>query len=97
MYYKAKHAFGVMYRGEFITVAEGEIVPDTRGTEGAKLLHKLGKAGLEEHFEPVETFGRFDHKAAADVEQATAAPGEKRRVAHPRKSTRKRTTTRAGK
>jgi hypothetical protein len=28
--------------------------------------------GREEHFEPVESFGRFD------VEQATAAPGEKR-------------------
>jgi hypothetical protein len=26
----------------------------------------------EDHFEPVESFGRFD------VEQATAAPGEKR-------------------
>jgi hypothetical protein len=28
--------------------------------------------GREEHVEPVESFGRFD------VEQATAAPGEKR-------------------
>jgi hypothetical protein len=62
--FRAKHAFGVMYEGEHITVAQGEIV-----RAGHPLLR-----GREEHFEPAESFGRFD----VDVEQATAAPGEKR-------------------
>jgi hypothetical protein len=62
--YRAKHAFGVMYEGEHITVAAGEIV---------RAGHPLLK-GRDEHFEPVENFGRFD----VDVEQATAAPGERR-------------------
>jgi hypothetical protein len=62
--YRAKHAFGVMYEGEHITIPEGEIV---------RAGHPLLK-GRDEHFEPVESFGRFD----VDVEQATAAPGEKR-------------------
>jgi hypothetical protein len=60
--YKAKYAFGVMFDGEQITIPAGEIV---------RAGHPLLK-GREEHFEPVESFGRFD------VEQATAAPGEKR-------------------
>ncbi len=60
--YRAKHAFGVRYEGEQLTIPEGEIV---------RAGHPLLK-GLEEHFEPVESFGRFD------VEQATAAPGERR-------------------
>jgi hypothetical protein len=60
--YRAKYAFGVMYEGEQITIPQGEIV-----RAGHPLLE-----GREEHFEPVESFGRFD------VEQATAAPGEKR-------------------
>jgi hypothetical protein len=67
-YFKARHAFGVQYQGEFITVAEGELVP-----AGHKLLKQLGSKGAEEHFEPVTSFGRWDK-----VEQATAAPGEKR-------------------
>jgi hypothetical protein len=62
--YRAKYAFGVMYEGEHITVPQGEIV-----RAGHPLLRGRG-----EHFEPVESFGRFD----VDVEQATAAPGEKR-------------------
>jgi hypothetical protein len=62
--FRAKHAFGVMYEGEHITVAAGEIV-----RAGHPLLRGRG-----EHFEPVENFGRFD----VDVEQATAAPGERR-------------------
>lgn len=61
-YYRAKHAFGVRYEGEQITIPEGEIV---------RAGHPLLK-GLDEHFEPVTSFGRFD------VEQATQAPGEKR-------------------
>jgi hypothetical protein len=64
-HYRAKHAFGVMYEGEQITIPEGEIV---------RAGHKLLK-GLDEHFEPVVSFGRFD------VEQATAAPGESRKAA----------------
>jgi hypothetical protein len=67
-YLKARHAFGVQYEGEFITISEGEIVPT-----GHKLLKQLGKAGVAEHFEEVTSFGRWDK-----VEQATAAPGEKR-------------------
>lgn len=62
--YRAKHAFGVMYDGEQITIPAGEIV---------RAGHPLLK-GRDEHFEPVESFGRFD----VDVEQATDAPGEKR-------------------
>jgi hypothetical protein len=61
--YRAKHAFGVMYDGEQITIPQGEIV-----RAGHPLLE-----GREEHFEPVESFGRFDVE-----QQATAAPGEKR-------------------
>jgi len=67
-YYKARHAFGVQYQGEFITLAEGELVP-----AGHALLKQLGKPGVAEHFEEVTSFGRWDK-----VEQATAAPGEKR-------------------
>jgi hypothetical protein len=60
--FRAKYPFGVMFEGEQITIPKGEIV-----RAGHPLLN-----GREEHFEPVESFGRFD------VEQATAAPGEKR-------------------
>lgn len=67
-YLKARHAFGVQYEGAFITISEGELVP-----AGHKLLKQLGKAGVAEHFEEVTSFGRWDK-----VEQATAAPGEKR-------------------
>jgi hypothetical protein len=67
-YLKARHAFGVQYQGEFITISEGELVPS-----GHALLKQLGKAGVAEHFEEVTSFGRWDK-----VEQATAAPGEKR-------------------
>jgi hypothetical protein len=61
-YMRAKHAFGVMYEGEQITIPRGEIV---------RVGHPILK-GRDEHFEPVESFGRFD------VEQATQAPGEQR-------------------
>jgi hypothetical protein len=66
-YYRAKHAFGVMYQGEQVTVHADEIVPADSG-----LLKQLGKAAVEEHFVEVTSFGRWD------VETATAAPGEKR-------------------
>ena len=66
---RARHAFVVMYEGEWIQLAEGEIV-----RVGHPLLESLGPAAVEEHFESADTFGRWD----VDVEQATAAPGEKR-------------------
>jgi hypothetical protein len=66
-YYRARHAFGVMFKGEQITVAAGEYLPADH-----ELVKQLGKAGVDEHLEPATSFGRFD------VEQATAAPGEKR-------------------
>ena len=88
-YYRARHSFGVMYDGEQITVNADEIVP-----AGSPLLKQLGKEAVEEHFEPVTSFGRWDvptaSSAAAEpepepepeedpaVEQATSAPGEKR-------------------
>ena len=66
-YYKARHAFGVMYDGEQITVHADEIVP-----ANSKLLKQFSAAAIAEHFAPVTSFGRWD------VETATAAPGEKR-------------------
>ena len=61
-YYRAKEGFGAMVDGELVHVAAGEIV-----SQGHPIMKRR-----EDHFEPVENFGRFD------VEQATAAPGEKR-------------------
>ena len=67
-YYRARHSFGVMYNGEQITVhpEDGAIPSD------APLLKQFHKAAMEEHFEEVTSFGRWD------VETASAAPGEKR-------------------
>jgi hypothetical protein len=70
-YVRAKEAFGVMYEGEQITVAAGEFVPAG---------HPVTK-GREALFEPVTHFGRWDRPdedEVPEVEQATAAPGEKR-------------------
>jgi hypothetical protein len=61
-FYRAKESFVTMFKGEQISVAAGEFV-----RAGHPILKRR-----EEHFEPVDNFGRFD------VEQATAAPGEKR-------------------
>ena len=61
-YYRAKESFVTMYDGEQVSVAAGEYV-----RAGHPILKRR-----EDHFVPVESFGRFD------VEQATAAPGEKR-------------------
>lgn len=66
-YYRCRQSFGVAIAGEQITVHAGEIVP-----ANASLLRQIGASAVEEHFEPVTSFGRWD------VEQATAAPGEKR-------------------
>jgi hypothetical protein len=61
-YYRAKESFVTIYDGDQVSVAAGEIV---------RAGHKIMKR-REDHFEPISSFGRFD------VEQATAAPGEKR-------------------
>jgi hypothetical protein len=61
-YYRAKASFVTQYEGESVNVPAGEIV-----RAGHPILKRR-----EDLFEPVESFGRFD------VEQATAAPGEKR-------------------
>jgi len=77
-YVRAREAFGCEYEGEMITVAAGEYVPAG---------HPITK-GREWAFEPVTSFGRWDAQPAEpepeqaddepEVEQATAAPGEKR-------------------
>lgn len=61
-YYRAKESFVTVFEGEQLSVGAGELV-----RAGHPLLKRR-----EELFSPVEDFGRFD------VEQATAAPGEKR-------------------
>jgi hypothetical protein len=61
-YYRAKEAFVTMYNGDQTSVQAGELV---------RAGHPIMKR-REDLFEPVSSFGRFD------VEQATAAPGEKR-------------------
>jgi hypothetical protein len=66
-YYKARHDFGVAYNGEQITVHADEVVP-----VDSPLLKQFSKEAVAEHFVEVTSFGRWD------VEQATAAPGEKR-------------------
>lgn len=63
-YYKVKNAFAVMYDGEQIVLSAGEIV---------RAGHPIMK-GRDEHFEPVENFGRWDR----EVEQTTSNPGESR-------------------
>lgn len=62
-YYRANQGFATTLDGEPLFVAKGELVH-----KGHALLK-----GRSEMFDPVEDFGRFDI-----VEQATAAPGEKR-------------------
>ena len=66
-YYRANQGFATTLDGEPLFVQKGELVRDG---------HPLLK-GREDLFDPAENFGRFDVDAK-DVEQATAAPGEKR-------------------
>lgn len=61
-FYRAKEAFVTQFEGDQVSVAAGELV-----RAGHPILKRR-----EDLFEPVSDFGRFD------VEQATAAPGEKR-------------------
>jgi hypothetical protein len=66
-YYKVRQSFGVMIDGEQMTIHADEIV-----SVDSVLYKQLSSAAREEHLVPVTSFGRWD------VEQATAAPGEKR-------------------
>jgi hypothetical protein len=60
--YQAKESFVTQLEGEQVSVAAGDLV---------RAGHPLLK-GREELFKPAKNWVRFD------VEQATAAPGEKR-------------------
>jgi hypothetical protein len=62
LYFRAKEGFGTVFDGAPVHVAAGEIV-----RAGHPILRRR-----EDLFEPVTSFGRFD------VEQASAAPAEKR-------------------
>jgi pyruvate/2-oxoglutarate dehydrogenase complex dihydrolipoamide acyltransferase (E2) component len=64
-YYRANQGFATVLDGENVFVKEGEFVP-----AGHPLLK-----GRDDLFEPATSFGRWDND---EVEQATAAPGEKR-------------------
>jgi hypothetical protein len=64
-YYRANQGFATTLDGEPLFVAKGELVHKD---------HPLLK-GRKDLFDPAENFGRFD------VEQATAAPEEKRGAA----------------
>lgn len=66
-YYRVKENVSLPYEGAYTFLEKGELVP-----KNSALLKSLSKDAVAEHFEEVENFGRWD------VEQATAAPGEKR-------------------
>lgn len=66
-YYKVRQSFAVMIGGEWMDVHADEIV-----SVDSALYKHLSPGAREEHLAPVTSFGRWD------VEQATAAPGEKR-------------------
>jgi hypothetical protein len=85
-YYRAKTNVTLPYRGAYVVLTEGEIVP-----KGSPLLKAIGPAAVAEHFEEVTSFGRWD------VEQATAAPGEKRGTKTPTTHSPKDTPTHGGK
>ena len=74
--YRAKQAFGVQFKGEFVTVAAGEEI-DTDTKAGAALIKQLGDEAVEEHLEPYVGQGQFA-RPDKEVESATKAPGEKR-------------------
>lgn len=64
-YYRANQGFATILDGENLFVQKGELVHHS---------HPLLK-GRDEMFDPADDFGRFDRP---EVEQATAAPGERR-------------------
>lgn len=65
-FYRANQGFATTLDDEPLFVQKGELV---------RAGHPLLK-GREDLFDPADDFGRFDHRS--EVEQATAAPGEKR-------------------
>ena len=72
-YYRATAGFVAVIDGDQVAVPAGELV-----RAGHPILKRR-----EDLFEPVTSFGRFDVDRAdeepePEVEQATAAPGEKR-------------------
>jgi hypothetical protein len=75
-YYRAREGFVTMFEDNQEAVAAGTLVP-----AGHKILK-----GREDLFEPVTSLSRFDvdtteaDEKEPEVEQATAAPGEKRGV-----------------
>jgi hypothetical protein len=64
-YYRANQGFSTIFDGENLFVQKGEYVP-----AGHPLLK-----GREDLFDHADVIGRFERP---DVEQASAAPGEKR-------------------
>lgn len=66
-FWKANQGFATTYEGEPLFVQKGELV-----RHGHPLLK-----GRDELFEPADRVSRFD-EVDDGVEQATAAPGEKR-------------------
>jgi hypothetical protein len=77
-FFQAKESFATMFNGTIVDVRRGENV---------RAGHPLIEANPEK-FQPVELSSRWD-----TVEQATAAPGEKRRTG--RRSTTRTTRTEA--
>jgi len=67
-YYRANQGFSTILDGESLFVQKGELVHSG---------HPLLK-GREDLFDPADNFGRFDRP---EVEEATAAPGQKRGAA----------------
>jgi hypothetical protein len=84
--YVATETFGINVNGEQITVAQGEVLNDKNVTAAA-ILKQLAKN--DPKVKDFEDFGRFDKEDAprpqqlpeVQVEQATAAPDEKRATA----------------
>jgi hypothetical protein len=76
-YWQANQGFATTFEGEPYFLQKGELVPDG---------HPILK-GREDLFEPALRVTRFDPEPKSEpvVEQATSAPGEKRRRGRPPK------------
>lgn len=73
-YYRAKTGVNLPVDGAMVLIPADALVP-----AGSPVLKKLSKDALAEHFTEVEPGGGADRGFGPfDVEQATAAPGEKR-------------------
>ena len=87
-YYRAKTGVNLPVDGAMVLIPADALLP-----AGSPIIKKLNKAALEEHFTEVEPGGGADRGFGPfDVEQATAAPGEKRGD----KTTTKSTETKRG-